>query len=172
MYRGSKFHRKSRLNVHNDLLVSSTKGITIADDARFTGAINLGVSFFIEPLTLTGNLLTKGSTVLTIAQLGIPTDLKKSILIDASGDWYINSIQQTSTKIKDWTVVGDIQIGQANNPQFSISHLVFFDKSITQKEVDFIHVNGGNFPATIHDSLVAHYPLTQNYPGFKLINED
>ena len=124
----SKWFRRSRLNVDFDLLVESTKGITISDDSRYTGATNLGVSFQIEAKTLVGDCLVKGATILTIANLSLVVNQKTIITINSNGDWWKNKVKQSGSLTKDLTVTGDIKVGQTNNPQFTISHLVFIIK--------------------------------------------
>lgn len=159
----SKWFAKSRINVDGDLLIESTKGITISDDTRFTGATNLSVSFSIEAKTLVGDCITKGVTILTIAQLGLIVDQKTNIVINANGDWWKNGVKQSTTLSKDWTVAGDIVVGQTNNPEFTMSNLIFIDLNLTQQQVNYPNVNGGIIPESAHEFCIAHSPLQTAY---------
>lgn len=153
----TKWDERFRNNVASDLLISGTKGITISDDSRYTGSSNLGVMFYIDAITLVGDCIVKGATTLTVAELGLRAGDKTLITINSGGTWYKNQEKQSTTLTKDWTVAGDIKVGQTNNPEFTISHLVFIDSIITQKEVDFIHTHGGIIAETLHEPIKGHW---------------
>jgi hypothetical protein len=42
-----------------------------------------------------------------------------------------------------------------------LSHLTFFNRTLTPAEISYIHAQGGVLPASAHAACVAHYPCTQ-----------
>ncbi|MEE9571466.1 MAG: hypothetical protein V3W20_00285, partial [Candidatus Neomarinimicrobiota bacterium] len=154
----SKFDKKSRINVAIDLLINSTKGITIPDDVRYTGGTNVGVMFWIDPVTLVGDCITKGITTLTVSDLGLRAGDKILITINSDGTWFKNQDEQAGSLSKDWTVAGNIIIGETNNPEFTITNLIFFDAITTAEEVIFFHTEGGVLFEDLHIDALSHHP--------------
>lgn len=87
----------------------------------------------------------------------------------------INNIETPSTQItQGWNVVNDTYDNPTNGAltvanlegdsnfiaPINLSHLTFFNRTLTTEEIQYIHAQGGILPASTHEACVAHYPCT------------
>jgi hypothetical protein len=88
-----------------------------------------------------------------------------------TGTFYINGME-VGTSHSGGAPIASIY-GQTTNPlriarvganeygDIAISHLTFFNRTLTAEEISYIHAQGGLLPASTHAACVAHYPCTQ-----------
>lgn len=149
-----------RSNVESDIRIYSDKHLVIPSIAASVGSM----SFYLEKNLNSGRIFTKGATTIDVSEIVSSLNRKIHVLFNSDGFIYIDG-EKGSAHTKDFTVLGDISIGNggANNEDFTISHISFFDTSgnFLQQEASYIYQSGGLIPESTHVNCVAHYPLTE-----------
>jgi len=161
--KGSITHRKARINVESDLLVSNTDQLNISSPPAIHS-----ISFSLEKIANTGVLFTKGTTVVNVSDIGSNLNAKSQVVINSDGFIWIDGNKGASHTF-DFTVAGDFIVGNggANNEDFKIQHLCFYgnSRSLTQLECSELYRKVGKIPNSLHgnDLIIGHWPLTERY---------
>ncbi len=167
-----------------------TKGFSFSFFFDYNGESSFAFQLYNTTYTIDFQASTQGSFFFRIKNAqDVSTQIAKSlegsnymnakyhITCDFDGiDYrlYINAIESDKkpTAVPNGSVwdLGDattFTIGNRINGSDSLngvlSNFCIFNRSLTQKEISFIHVNGGILPKSVHEAVVAHYPLQTAY---------